>query len=698
MRRTRQAAHDGRGTLPRRTILAPVVLLSAVLYGCAFFVPAVGTAAGITVEIIKPTTAPRYTFDTGKEYDFEAVAFVEGQELPGGEVSWEWSFGDGTDPVCVNPTTHTYAAPGDFTVVVTATYQGLSGQDTLNAQGGGGEEPPTPKFVFECGEVPGTTQCDQGHAAVIGENVEAFTAYFYVSWEGQSECLYAGQQSSDPYYRDGKAYRCAPIAVWWPGLPNKVLNWRVEIHYADGTREPDVTASVTPDNTVIKTTGDLVIKHTPGQQHEVSWSVTHLNHGNILFRVTAEVLDLGGSVIWSRESQQGIVGDSVAWHGEMASGPPEGGTAPKGLYTYRVRAEQLDPYCPTQPLGPGPCADCDKVEAISNVSVTDFGWTIFPDEACVTLSYTLSQNLSPCDLSLYKHDLSAGSIQAIKDMNGVVLPGLPSTSGQHQVKVRFAVDRHVLGNHYFVISGEQADGSANRDMQAKQAVPRGAIQTIWPPAWFLLGDGIFCDAQDIMASMGLLDDLWQTQYAVGARVPTAHQAIEAMRDGSVIVINAHANPNCMSLGLHGYDEPYKHILWGFRPAPGDQVDRPDADVYYLELQPSGALSRTLLVVLAGCHTWNWSGCDLPIDHGLVAALQAKGATNVLGFNEEIFGAQTSTYLESLFYHCMKEGQTLGGAHALALQEVHIVYGGDLGGVDGARFLSAGQLIKKARWP
>ena len=106
MRRTRQAAHEGRGTLPRRAILAPVVLLGVALYGCAFFVPAVGTAAGITVEIIKPDKNP-IVFDAGKEHEFEAVAFIEGQELPGGEVTWEWNLGDGTDHVSANPTAHT---------------------------------------------------------------------------------------------------------------------------------------------------------------------------------------------------------------------------------------------------------------------------------------------------------------------------------------------------------------------------------------------------------------------------------------------------------------------------------------------------------------------------------------------------------------------------------------------------------------
>ena len=103
------------------------VVLGAVIIGCAFFVPAVGAAAGITVDIIKPTTESRCTFNTGQEYEFEAVAFVEGQELPGGEVSWEWDFGDGTDHVLVNPTTHTFARTGNWTVTVTATYGQLSG-------------------------------------------------------------------------------------------------------------------------------------------------------------------------------------------------------------------------------------------------------------------------------------------------------------------------------------------------------------------------------------------------------------------------------------------------------------------------------------------------------------------------------------------------------------------------------------------
>ncbi|MBM3498502.1 MAG: PKD domain-containing protein, partial [Armatimonadetes bacterium] len=88
--------------------------------------------AGLTVEIVQPETDP-FTSQVDNPAFFAAVAYVDGQELPGGEVTWEWDFGDESAHSTDNPTTHVFETVGQFTVTVTATHAGQQGQDSATA-------------------------------------------------------------------------------------------------------------------------------------------------------------------------------------------------------------------------------------------------------------------------------------------------------------------------------------------------------------------------------------------------------------------------------------------------------------------------------------------------------------------------------------------------------------------------------------
>lgn len=107
---------------PRATFRASSLVLTAVLF---LALAGAAHAQDLTVEIIDPPTGP---FDAivGTEQDFEAVAYLDGEPLSSGQVTWEWDFDDGSDPDSDDPTTHTFTTAGQYTVSVLATYSSMS--------------------------------------------------------------------------------------------------------------------------------------------------------------------------------------------------------------------------------------------------------------------------------------------------------------------------------------------------------------------------------------------------------------------------------------------------------------------------------------------------------------------------------------------------------------------------------------------
>ncbi len=95
--------------------------------------PACAQGFLLTVEIITPATNPvEMTLQTSPDtppdlvaiQEFEAVAYLNGQELAPSEVAWDWDFDDGTEHSADNPTTHHYTECGAYIVVVEASLPG----------------------------------------------------------------------------------------------------------------------------------------------------------------------------------------------------------------------------------------------------------------------------------------------------------------------------------------------------------------------------------------------------------------------------------------------------------------------------------------------------------------------------------------------------------------------------------------------
>jgi len=108
-------------------------LVAAIALTCLCVTAVRGAHAALTVDIIEPASDP-FQIDVGDPCDFEAIAYIDGEELPYGEVTWDWDFGDLTDHSSDNPTVHTYTQVVTYTVTVTATYSGQQAQDTATAQ------------------------------------------------------------------------------------------------------------------------------------------------------------------------------------------------------------------------------------------------------------------------------------------------------------------------------------------------------------------------------------------------------------------------------------------------------------------------------------------------------------------------------------------------------------------------------------
>jgi len=365
---------------------------------------------------------------------------------------------------------------------------------------------------------------------------------------------------------------------------------------------------------------------------------------------------------------------SYLWDGKLP-GPPESFDAPKGIYTSKVEI-----YCPF-PMG---CEDTDKVPAISNVSVGQFAWDEdgFPDRASVTLVYTCTQALQPCQLQLVKPDLT----------DGVVLDGtdvLDGTVGQHSVSVHFEVDRQVLGNYHFVITGTQADGSGNRNGSPKPAIPRGAVQVIWAPAVGVLGAGVSnSHFSDTVTLMGATDAATQTHYAAYEGWPTVLATRDAMRQAAVVYIDGHANQFEIAISEHGTEHGH---LTGFANIP----DVPTYDNYHIPNFPF-ELDHVLFVFYNGCNSW-CAPADGGVAQDLVSSTLAKGAKNCAGFQTTVGMATASFFGWKFFEYALVHGFSIGYADMAAIADVNQEF---MLGPDGVETFTAddyGQVLKPARW-
>lgn len=529
------------------------LLLGAVLMGCAFAFPAMAGAAGLAVQILKPDCDP-IVFDAGQEHEFEAVAFAQGAELEGGQVTWNWDFGDDTPDSAANPTTHTFAARGNFHVVVTATYGTLSGQAELNVQAASpGTEELREKTTLtaHCGGPSGPAfgggqVCDETALAVriplsavnghLDEvRFERLTTAGWVSF-----AVFGSAQLDTETVGNQVSYLC-----WtdWPTCADKndvTVSFRARItvgHYDpnNGYVESWYTAAQgwAPKNTVVKAALADPLKHMKGDaKHTLSWDITHLACDPApTFNAHVQVFDLGGGEIASATVPCGI--GTGSWDWVPTCGPM--GEDANGLYTYKVTADH------------GMCGDCDKAGAPTwQVD----GFTAALDVPTMTATFTLQYHATGGDVTeaeavIYNPDLD--ELARLTLGTGGEVPANALLTAQAQVQLppggpwgAFRVA--LLGNQTFDA------GLNNRDRIAKPLVVKGGVCSLLPTAHFIAGGGAYDNLSQygVDAAKSELERYPQltgeAPYAIVQDVYSNQGFVNAFRDAALFQYVGHGSP------------------------------------------------------------------------------------------------------------------------------------------------------------
>ncbi|MBM3499332.1 MAG: hypothetical protein FJX74_11755 [Armatimonadetes bacterium] len=481
--------------------------------------------AAFTVEIIVPPTDP-FATEVDQPTDFAAVAYIDGQELPSGEVTWEWDFGDASDPDSNNPTEHTFTETGQYIVEVTGTYGQQQAQDVVAvlAQEAEGD----PGFVLEI-TPPDDVVCDIWEVRVTAPGTNQYTAVAVTevwrreegkAWEGFARSPATGDLPLEcPLQFPALPNQTTEESRQWEGvwLTWNDQNFPTELYVVLWCQGPGPqlaqsthrTNSVTaePRNTVTKawsnyTTQPQLLRYDPdsedpGQQEPVvNWNAIHRDwhfFANSHFHYWVEIYDLGGNLVKRVLDYQPDPGEgSYTWDGLTDLGQPPPSLAQRGLYTYLVRHEHRQGDIAPPPHGgcgrAGNCpTGCDKsdVLTITDLSIANFTWPRpgVPDRARIVVQYTLSAQANECRLEVYEPDLSQGEV--LTPAGG----SMPTTAGAHEEIVEFAVDRQQPGNYRLVLFAEETadQGLNNVDRLPRPALPKGQVVSIKPDAYCIYG-------------------------------------------------------------------------------------------------------------------------------------------------------------------------------------------------------------------
>jgi len=274
------------------------------------------------------------------------------------------------------------------------------------------EDPPTADdFEFFArvpdGQTFGSTVCDDVELVcrAVEEGWDPYMppwffaqVYFERKVEGQWENVYSNQ----PKLVDNHEQ----VSYIWHSTEDKnvAAEWRAKVEL-DNTEQdpPDNVLTLylpvetwTPDNTVVKATGDeIILHHEDDESHTISWNIAH-HVGNGVdprLTVTVKIYNLAGSTVATLEKEDVQAG---------ADSLPEN----NGIYTYRIVADHVQ-----EPPGII-CIDSDKSGQleITNVHYSDLAWVEFPTRASLVLHYSLSRAAADCRMKLYKHHLSHGRL------------------------------------------------------------------------------------------------------------------------------------------------------------------------------------------------------------------------------------------------------------------------------------------------
>ena len=668
----------------------------------------VSVTPGLTVTIDAPSPS-NYPVPPNQAATFHATALMDGVPLDDADVTWNWNFGDQTDPSADNPVSHTFADAGEYIVTVTATVGELSAQATLPAQVAGAatanasdpnqaasdlQSGHTQLFVIPAFVNDGVPSLGYSYGGgpvcdVVEVAVRCATNYSLVGFcckdPTSSEWLPA---SSTGYnYAPTGANYAEYRALWYTNLGalNAPVDWEAIISpYGPwGTGIP-ITATFTPNNTVVTPRSGEVIRFDPDKTEGLSsalirWGFTHLDLGNMAgqFSVGIEVCDIAGNPVWRQviPSLNPNASGDVLWSGQRNVGTPAGGTVPKGIYTYRVvachGALTMDELA--SPPAIWPCSDWDKRETpgIHIVSDTTHQFTCSIDVPTLTVTATVpwavNGPVANCAIDIYSP----------KDLKSRATIKLGSFTGaaSDTAHASFTIDKDEVGAFTAVISACQtdADGLSNRDGKARQIAQRGATYELWPQAYDmsgLNGDPTshnwgtlpFPEAAsavaDAVAKQGAGDG---TSHYAAALVPASAQLARAdIAQCAVFFYCGHSHMN--QLNPSGY---FLHeVLYGNSTGSEQPTDDPSSMQYYLSNMPPMSLRHCLFACFGGCEAaWDVNQANL------LTATIAQGATCAMGFKKIVTPGAAPCFWSAFWRYATHPGLNVWTAGFMALGDL-----------------------------
>jgi PKD repeat protein len=455
---------------PRRIALAVAFTL---LIALALTVPTCPLwAQTLTVQIIQPDCDPLLC-QPGVEQPFEAVAYLDGAELDDGTLTWDWDFGDATDHSTTNPTAHTYADAGNYTVTVTATYGTASGSAQLGVDADPDAAGTGAKLEFPA--AIGGKVCDE---TLLRVSIPNFTGGFIITstwWKAEDEndwhkCpdnpadappLILGWYLTD----NNQAYEA--IWVTWGAKSKVPWKWRVQVCIPRPGQSIYMwtnTCEETARNTVVTSGSDVILHHVGDTSHTISWNLDHRPDCAEGWDVTVEIHSLGGGVVRTLTKHETSIGqDQLDWDGSQDA--PLVGAAPAGVYSYLVKAAHTN--CPL-------CNDQDKSRTLTaTINDNKFYWSnkdLENHSLTAVVRYTLSEAASDCTIRFFGVDMTT----PLAELAGQAAQGA-HWSTPVDISGIVDLDGSIIQPLYCVIWATESDARAaqNRGQDHKQALQVG---------------------------------------------------------------------------------------------------------------------------------------------------------------------------------------------------------------------------------
>jgi len=443
---------------------------------------------------VVPEQSPAEVYQHGRT-PFLAAAFDEKSGDVTDLATFTWSFPDAKEPIVGNPAYYRFEKTGKFTVSVTATIEKDTGSDQIavNVVEVVGTKDLPNKDDFELfmrvpgGDRLGTEVADTVEVVCrsLVDGLWPFVPFewantkFYQKVDGQ--WVFKGEDNPGIYE---VADNWSSYITWdTVGDPNAPIEWKAVTYLYDmmwppGDPDhvfPEITAYFTPNNTVVKATGDEIILHeAEDTSHTIAWNITHSDDVDPApeFTVTVTIYDLQGNVVDTLEEEEvGLGADSMNWDEDL---PEE-----DGIYTYRIVANHQDMLPPQ-----GPCEDRDK-SAVLAIALNEF-YYFDKDVQAGTLKgvvkYTLNRLAADTvTIRFYDPDL--------EEYSGSALTGQDNTAGTHWsdvytlTGVTFDQNDDPVGPISCVLFADESatDAANNRDSLPKPALQKGSTDLEYTP-------------------------------------------------------------------------------------------------------------------------------------------------------------------------------------------------------------------------